>query len=505
MGKPGLLGGARTWSEVSPLWRRLLFGTVTLAGLAAIVALVGIPVRMAFEARDDLERLDRAAVEGFVRQLALPADIGTAPRDLFTVRRVPEVLVEPVRLRRAVAATAGLGDGYLEPACLTVRIDGQVVHRSGTSEPLIPASVQKILTAIGVIDTLDVDERFTTEVLTMAPVMNGEIAGDLVLVGGGDPMLGIAAYADAYRRQPQLRTSMEQLADSIASTGVRRVRGRVLVNDDRYDVVRIVESWPQQYVAEFNAGPIGALTVNDGFAEWDPRRVYANDPAIYAGQVLTSELARLGVRVDGSPRRGDVASQAEVLASLDSPTIGEIVQQMLRESDNNTAESLLKELGYRANGLGTTQSGAAVVLEAAKARGFDVTGLVVSDGSGLDRGNRVTCDVLAAILEAEGPASTIGSGLAVAGESGTIAQRFIDTAADGKLRAKTGLLNNVNGLAGWVEGIDGTVVTFAQLFNGIPLNSRVGFESQEALALSLASININITPADVAAVPSLGE
>jgi len=487
--------------DVNSILRRTLIGTVVLVGVAAIVALVVIPVRAAFAARDDLETLDRNAVEGFVRQLAPAGDIGSAPRDLFTVRRVPNVLIEPVRVRRAVSATVGLGDGYVEPACLTVRIDGQVVHRSGTSEPLIPGSVQKILTAIGVVENMDLDERLTTLVLATAPVADGEIAGDLVLVGGGDPMLGVAAYADAYTRQPQLRTSIEALADSIVAAGVTRVRGRVIVNDDRYDTVRVVETWPQRYVSEFNAGPIGALTVNDGFAEWEPRRVYADDPALYAGRVFTSELGRRGVRVDGATRRGEVDPDAVVLARLESPTIGEIMQQMLRESDNNTAESLLKELGYRASGLGSTESGAAVVVAAAAARGFDVAGLVVADGSGLDRGNLVTCDVLAEMLESEGPTSAIGAGLAVAGESGTIGHRFIDTPAEGKLHAKTGLLNNVNGLAGWVESVDGTIVTFAQLFNGIPLNSREGFELQETLAISLASININITSADVELTP----
>jgi len=479
--------------------------TITLIGVAAILALVAIPIRAALVAREGLEPLDRAAVEGFVKELAPAGEIGSAPRDLFTVRRVPGVLIEPVRSRRATSATAGLGDGYLEPACLTVRIDGRVVHQSGTSEPLIPGSVQKILTAVGVIENIGLDERFTTEVLATAPVADGEIDGDLVLVGGGDPMLGIASYADAYTRQPQLRTSMEALADTIASSGVTRVRGRVVVIDDRYDAVRVVETWPERYVTQFNAGPIGALTVNDGFAEWEPRRVYADDPALYAGRVLTSELSRLGVRVDGAPRRGEIAPDSGVLATLDSPTIGEILQQMLRESDNNTAESLLKELGYRANGIGTTDSGAEAVVEAVAARGYDVEGLVVTDGSGLDRGNLVTCDVLAEILDLEGPDSAIGAGLAVAGESGTIGHRFIDTPAEGKLHAKTGLLNNVNGLAGWVESADGTIVTFAQLFNGIPLNSRAGFEFQESLAISLASINISITAADVMAVPTGSE
>ena len=482
--------------------RRGLAVAAGVVGVGVVAALVIVPLRAADDARSDLERLDVAAVGGFARALAPASDIGAAPADLFTVRRVPDVLVEPVRARRAVESVVGLGVLYPEPACLTIRIEGRVVLRSGTGNALIPASVQKLLTAAAVVDTMAPEERLRTVVLTTAPVVDGEISGDLILVGGGDPMLGTEPYADAYSRQPQLRTPIEELAEAIAATGVDHVHGRIIVNDDRYDTARVVATWPDRYRAQFNAGPIGALTVNDGFAEWQPVRVYADDPALYAGRVLRQELASLGVTFDSSPRRGDVDPAAEMLASIDSPPIREIVQQMLRESDNNTAESLLKELGYRRTGLGTTAAGAEAVVAAAAARGLDVTDLVVADGSGLDRGNLVTCDVLAEILEADGPDSIIGSGLAIAAESGTIGHRFSGTAAAGRLHAKTGLLNNVNGLAGWIEGKDGTVVTFAQLFNGVPIDSRIGFELQVELAVQLAGVAIDLTSGDVEPTPA---
>jgi D-alanyl-D-alanine carboxypeptidase/D-alanyl-D-alanine-endopeptidase (penicillin-binding protein 4) len=470
---------------------------IAVVGVATVVTLVVLPVLAVQDAQRDMRAVDVDVVTGSLRQLAEPGDLGEGPRDLFSVRRTPDVLVTPVLDRRAFEAVASIDTEYPEPSCLSIRIDGVEVLQRGTTNALIPASVQKLLTAHAVLATIEPGETLATTVWTTAQPVDGVLDGNLILVGGGDPMLAQQVYVDAYTRQPQLLTPISVLAQQIADAGVTRVRGRILVDDSRYDRERVVGSWPDRYRTQFNAGPIGALTVNDGFAEWDPARVYADDPAVYAGEVLDRELNRIGIRVDGATRRGDVPDDATLLTEIHSPPIEILVQQMLRESDNNTAESLLKELGFRNDGVGTTAGGARVVLETAQSSGFDVGGLAITDGSGLDRGNLVTCSALSQLLERAGPTSIIGSGLAVAAESGTISHRFADTIAAGKLHAKTGLLNNVNGLAGWVEGADGTIITFAQLLNGIPLNSRIGFELQEALAVELAAVAFQLDVEDV--------
>ena len=109
---------------------------------------------------------------------------------------------------------------------------------------------------------------------------------------------------------------------------------------------------------------------------------------------------------------------------------------------------------------------------------------VVTDGSGLDRGNLVTCSLLTALLDHFGPASDLAGGLPVANQTGTLAHRFEDDPAAGRLAAKTGLLNNVNALAGFVTNDDG-LVTFAQILNGIPLTGGLGTDIQEELVAVL--------------------
>ncbi|HCB33765.1 MAG TPA: hypothetical protein DEP69_00875, partial [Acidimicrobiaceae bacterium] len=109
---------------------------------------------------------------------------------------------------------------------------------------------------------------------------------------------------------------------------------------------------------------------------------------------------------------------------------------------------------------------------------------VVVDGSGLDRGNSATCGQLVAVLESFGPDSAVGRALPVAARSGTLSHRFADHPAAGRLSAKTGLLTGVNSLAGFLKTPTG-MLTFAQIVNGVPPDSRVGLESQETLVEAL--------------------
>ncbi len=469
----------------------MLRRVVLAIGALIVIGLVAVPVPGLLDARERSAAADVEAARDTVRPLAAAGDAPEFEGGLLDARRLGTDLAEPVRSARVEEAGARLASalGVADPGCIVVRLDGQTIARAGTTDALIPASVQKILTAAAVLDVVGADERFVTELRGPLPV-EGVVAGDLHVIGGGDPMLAEQRYADSYRRQPQVLTAVDQLPELLAAAGVQRIDGELVVHDDRYDAVRYVTTWPERYFDQHNAGPAGALTINDGFTQWDPGRVEADDPAVYAGSTMRSVLRSAGIDVGGVRRStvDDAVDELALLASLESDTVGVIVQQMLRESDNNTAESLLKELGFRRDGVGSTDGGAAVVLESLARRGIDITGMAVTDGSGLDRGNLVSCDVLAEVLDQFGPRSVLGDGLAVAAETGTLAHRYGESEVGGRMRAKTGLLNNVNALAGFVETLDGNVVTFVQLQNGVPLNSREGLEAQDRLAEQLVAV-----------------
>jgi serine-type D-Ala-D-Ala carboxypeptidase/endopeptidase (penicillin-binding protein 4) len=354
-------------------------------------------------------------------------------------------------------------------SCLMVLAGPTVVFERNPDVVVTPASTMKLLTATAVLEQLDVNERLRTPVVTSAPVNGGVVEGDVYLVGGGDPVLGTVDWAAHFERQPRLFTPIESLADRLVASGIREIRGRVVGDDGRYDRQRYVGTWPPRYVDDNETGPLSALMVNDGFAEWDgpdPEDIPWDDPPRDAAAVLTALLRARGVTVGGEPAAGAVTNGSRELAAVESPTIGELVSAMLQDSDNGTAELLLKELGLRRKGVGSSSAGAAVVNETLAGLGLPMGSVVVHDGSGLDHGDRITCRLLASILARADQNGPIARGLPIAAQTGTLAKRFLGTSVAGRLRAKTGSITGVASLAGFVDGRDGRL-TFAQVLNGI--------------------------------------
>ncbi len=367
-------------------------------------------------------------------------------------------------------------------SCLMVAEGDHVLYERSPDRPVLPASTLKLLTATAALERLGPDTRLPTAVLASAAPSGGVVSGNLWLVGGGDPVLGTAAWAAHFTHQPALYTPLEQLADGVVAAGIREVRGQVIGDDHRFDGQRRVASWPPQYTAQGEVGPLSALTVDDGFATWSGRGRAFPDPALGAAQVLAGLLQARGVAVGGGAATGAHPVGAAEVASIESPTVGELVASMLRESDNGTAELLLKQLAT--GGQGSTANGLATVRATLGRLGLPLSGVRLIDGSGLGRGNLVTCRLLVALLHRGDP--SIETGLAVAGRSGTLAKRFLGTPAAGRLRAKTGSIKGVAALAGHVDTAGGRHLTFAYVINNLP-STRLVKPLQEALAGQLVA------------------
>ena len=405
---------------------------------------------------------------------------------VLTPRRLPALLAQPIGTARLVQSLDALAASSPGPECLVVSEGDRVLYDRDAGSPLAPASGMKLLTAAAVLAHLDPDERLRTSVVGARAPVDGVLDGDLWLVGGGDPVLGTAPWAAHFVRQPALSTPLEGLADAVVAAGVREVRGRVVGDESRYDQVRYIQSWPERYVVDNQIGPLSALSVNDGFAEWEPPGVPFPDPAAGAAGVFTDLLRQRGVVVGGDGASGLSPGSAVAVASVDSPTMAELVGQMLRESDNGTAELLLKELGLRVGGDGSSAAGRAAVASTLSSLDLPTDGLVVADGSGLDPGNRVTCRLVHELLAGTAEGGAIERGLAVAGATGTLARRFVDTPVSGQLRGKTGSIRGVASLSGFVATRDGGELTFASIQNGIDRFDD-GVPFQDTLGAALAA------------------
>ena len=410
---------------------------------------------------------------------------------VLSLRRAPEVIAEPTARRRTGAEVARWLAAQPGPRCLAVAAGGELLVEENSTAPLVPASTMKLVTATAALLALGADATYETVVAAERPLDGGTIDGDVWLVGGGDPLLGTAAYFRRDRRQPRRFTDLGSLAAAVRDAGVRRIAGSVVGDDSRYDRARAVANWPSRFVAQHAGGPLSALVVNHGFRgyapDWDDRTalVPAADPPAHAAEELTRLLVERGIDVAGSPRAGVVPSSARPIATLRSAPVHVVVGEVVRFSDNTAAELLVKELGRRVHGRGTTTAGLDAIDRTLRDAGIDSGGVRVADGSGIAPDNRVTCALLVELLRRPGTGPTLVAGLAVAGRSGTLRDRFVGSPLAGRLRAKTGSLATSSALAGVLRTRAGATLTFAYLVNGAGAGS---------IAVDLASVRDGLGP-----------
>jgi D-alanyl-D-alanine carboxypeptidase/D-alanyl-D-alanine-endopeptidase (penicillin-binding protein 4) len=345
-----------------------------------------------------------------------------------------------------------------------------------------PASLLKLATTVTAMVRFGPEYRFATRVLGRAPA--GGATGDVVLVGGGDPTLTTELYRrDHYLPKPDDpipvpvfasgSPTIEHLVAAVAAAGVRRIDGDLIVDDTLFDTARTQPGWiPDYQRGDPDIANIGALTVNEGYLDLDRRRLYP-DPAVGAGSTLRAMLIARGISVTGTVRRGRAPEGLREIARVNSPPLTEIIDYTNRYSANYPAELLLKGLGARFKGAGTTAAGVTVVRETLTQNHVPLEGFAMADGSGLSLDNRMTPRTIAGLLDwilgAEGKAGdALRTSLPVAGGPGTLFKRMTRPPTAGNLRGKTGFIRGVRAMAGWVTPADGVRLTYVALFNDAP-------------------------------------
>ena len=461
----------------------------------------------------------------------------TLTTPLLSVRRVPWWLAQTAARQRLAQALDGivgssLGAGAHATGCLAVSQGGTDIFDLNAHDMFIPASNLKILTATAVLDRLGDSTRLVTSIKASRSPEGGVLGGNLYLVGGGDPDLRTSSYGGGTSGPGAPFTSLDALALRVRESGISEITGSVVGDDSRYDSKRIVSSWKPVYTSENDVGPLSALDVNDGFvpapttttslppapsggsatppaphptpapgsptsagqASNSAQLAYAAaaNPAAQAAVTFVALLRRDGVRVDGGARTGYTPSGAVPVTSISSAPLASEVDQMLTYSDDTAAELFTKELGYQQSQSGTTAAGTAAVRADLAADGLAVGELVNVDGSGLDRGDRASCSLLEAALQWAGTAGVLAKGLPVAGKSGTLLGRMVGTPAVGRVEAKTGNLDNVVSLSGFVLPAAGVPATpalgqplvFSLLLNGPPDQQAEALADRVAIALA---------------------
>jgi D-alanyl-D-alanine carboxypeptidase/D-alanyl-D-alanine-endopeptidase (penicillin-binding protein 4) len=437
---------------------------------------------------------------------AAPATV-TAPlvTPVLSARRAPELLRSTISDSRIRGALQPVLDQAPANSCVVVTNGGRAVIARNLDKPMVPASTEKLLTGAALLEEFGLEHRLATVVGATTPPSDGVVEGDLYLIGGGDPLLTTPGYKITFENPDQLMNDYAQLADRIVAAGVREVRGGVVGDESRYDGERWIPTWPERYQREGYVGPLSALMVNDGNTGLTERPDEAassrrpGDPPSLAAATLITLLKARGVTVTGGASAGVAPADMTEITRLESLPMRELIGEMIADSDNTTAELLVKELAVANGQPGTTAAGLEVIASSLAAERLPVEGISLRDGSGLDPQNQLTCELLAAALDLHGPDSVLGESLPIAGETGTLRRRMRGTPAQGKVRAKTGTLSEVHALAGFAETQGGASLTFAYLING---PEPRGYQPIDDLAAALVGVPDGPPVADLEPLPA---
>jgi D-alanyl-D-alanine carboxypeptidase/D-alanyl-D-alanine-endopeptidase (penicillin-binding protein 4) len=407
------------------------------------------------------------------------------------------------------------------------------LYTLNSSKLMMPASTMKIITAAIAGELLGWDHQFETRVVTTAPIDRGVLRGDLVVIGGGDPSVsersdapgalrsiarqvrdagithiegGIVGQDDlfddrgigdgwtldnipyGYSAPVSALQYNEGSVDLVIRAGAEngqpvtisvRPEGSGLEVENR--LVTIAESGTGTLTLQRHPGSSRVVVQGQIPARSAPfiRTASVDNPTRFFASALRHALVAEGVRVDGDAIDiDDLQSKpdltgARTLVSHKSPPLRQLVSSMMRVSQNQYAEILLRHLG-------TLNSFAVAISEASAKAGATRTravlerwsiaadSLVIADGSGLSRYNYVTSEALVRILQimrTDSRSSAFVESLPVAGRDGTMSRRLAGTAAEGRVRAKTGTVDNVRAIAGYVETADGDTLLFSMIAN----------------------------------------
>lgn len=365
---------------------------------------------------------------------------------------------------------------------MLVQDEQGTIFALNSDQQFVPASLTKILTAGASLNMLHTNYAFKTELLTDGPFSDRVLKGALYVKAGGDPSFHT--------------TKLQRLLAEFAQQRARRIEGDIIIDDSRFDdyksdnwntVKNMISSWkehssplfvdvdpPEQYMpplirfwrrTERRLRTIVVSPSNDLV-------VYKNmtEPDLWTGYKMIRLFQQSGITVSGKVRRGTVPPDARVLAEVTSP-LTEVVSSMMKSSDNYIAEMLTKNLAAEAQQKPVTiEAGLQFIRQFMDQAGIPSNTYELTSAAGYSNQNLISpnalCKVLRFLKNDNVIFPTFYSSLPVAGIDGTLRHRMRKTAAQGRIAAKTGYLEGVVGLAGFVNRPDAKVLTFAFMYNG---------------------------------------
>jgi len=373
-------------------------------------------------------------------------------------------------------------------------VTGDTLVSRNAGKLFMPASNMKIVTSAVALTQLGADYRYRTTFAARGQLHDSVLDGDLIVIGRGDPTM-------SDRMRGNAMAAMDTIADSVVRRGIRRITGSLVAGGNAFPDTVWGHGWAWDDLSEYYGAGVDELFFNEGMAPTTLRPNGTRD-SLYSGPskdpdraylaALDSALVHRGILVAGgvAPRSLDTLPALDTLFVLWSPPLREILRALLKPSQNQIAEILLKTIGLERGGLGTADSAGKIVAAQLLSWGAQPDGFVLNDGSGLNRHDLVTPETIVRILAAiqrDTAFAAYYAALPIAGVDGTIRNRMKGTAAENNVHAKTGSLGGVRSLSGYVTTADGERLIFSILCNNYTTASNSVTGLADTIAASLAS------------------
>lgn len=377
-------------------------------------------------------------------------------------------------------------------------LSGDTLYSHNAGKLFMPASNQKLLTGATALTQLGPDFRFVTRFATNGPQRDSTLDGDLIVVGRGDPTFSDSMRAGDYRN------AFRDMADSLSSRGIRRIRGSLRRAGDAFPDSTYGFGWQVDDLRTSSGAVVDELFVNEGLLPGNRVRsngdtvsapVVIREPAAAFLDAFAAALSERHITLDGSADARATLPDSGLLPifELRSPPLSAILARMAKPSQNQIAEILFKTLALEKTGVGTADSARRVVERQLLAWGALPDGFAVRDGSGLSRHDYVTPETIVRVLDAMRTSRDFPvwyDALPIAGVDGTISARMKGTPAERNVRAKTGTVDKARSLSGYVTTADGRMLLFSLLCNNFTVPNREVERVQDAILVLLASSRI---------------
>jgi len=415
--------------------------------------------------------------------------------------------------------------------------NGEIWYQQNADRMFMPASNEKILTAASALLILGPDFKYDTDLYYTGEIVDSILKGDLIVKGNGDPTFYTRFFNDP--RDPFWRWADTLLKLGITKIDGNIIgddnafddnglgngwaydgldnwysaeSGALQFNENYIDLkiippmtindtIKIIPNISSNYFSiidnisvvdtgntslrfnrPLNSNEIttsGTFVIGTDSIEISPS---IHNPTLFYVTVLKETLLKKGISITGSPLDCDDISNWDLedinyvrILSHKSPALKEMLNVLMKKSQNLYAETLVKTMGWTENGIGSFDEGREVVETVLS--GFEILPETYAfrDGSGLSRYNFVSPAQIVKILKGMRKSKyweIWKDILPIAGIDGTLKARMKGTKAEGNVMAKTGTISNVRGLSGYLTTSDGEEIVFSFLINGHLKSSR---------------------------------